>query len=57
MATNEIVECYARRAMALLRADRGVTMQYALAAVALDMVDSDDLRGHGPRGRRRWFLA
>jgi hypothetical protein len=47
----------ARRAERLLKHDRGVTYLYALAAVEHDLIDPEDLRGHGPRGCRRWFLA
>ena len=51
------VAMHARRAMALLNADMGVTTAYALAAIALELVDSDDLRGHKVHGHKRWFLA
>jgi len=47
----------AERALKLLDADRGVTWRYAAAAVVAEMVDPEDLRGHGPRGRRRFYLA
>ncbi|HYE77820.1 MAG TPA: hypothetical protein VEI97_07530 [bacterium] len=51
------VPAAAARAVALLGADRGVTHRYASAAVDADLIDADDLRGHGPRGSRRWYLA
>lgn len=45
------------RAVALLQAAMGVTRRYALAAVETGEIDAEDLRGHGPRGAQRWYLA
>ena len=46
-----------RRGLRLLEAGYGVTWSYAAAAVECGLVDVDDLRGCGHRGRRRWYLV
>jgi hypothetical protein len=47
----------ARRAVALLGADIGVTYRYAMAAVDAGLVDEEDLRGWGRGSSKRWHLA
>ena len=48
----------AARAERLLGAGAGVTHRYADECVDAGLVDAEDLRGYGPRGRRRrWYLA
>lgn len=46
-----------KRASALLRDCRGVTHQYAEAALETGEVEWDELRGIGMGIKRRWFLA
>ena len=64
-------EQLARRAMLLLRQDRGITIRYADAAEGAGLLDTDDLRGLVVRRRgsesvlkhrisgvvRRWFFG